>query len=122
MLAVDSAHRTVPFGALGMNSGVHEQVDLAWKLSATLAAYAGPTLLESYIRERRYILLQAHVHTMGMVAPFMHFEQAFAQAGPAIMDPNSPEHEQFHQILANFKIPQTAMDGVEFDRRLYYSP
>jgi hypothetical protein len=54
-LAGDSAHLVIPTGGLGMNTGVGDAIDLSWKLQATLAGWAGPTLLDSYEIERRQV-------------------------------------------------------------------
>ena len=52
-LAGDAAHLVIPTGGLGMNTGVGEATDLAWKLAATLQGWGGPNLLKSYEAERR---------------------------------------------------------------------
>ena len=44
----DAAHQVSPFGARGVNSGVQDAENLAWKLAAILAGEAGPGLLASY--------------------------------------------------------------------------
>ena len=54
-LAGDAAHLVIPTGGLGMNTGVGDAVDLAWKLAGTLRGWGGPWLLESYEAERRPI-------------------------------------------------------------------
>ncbi len=54
-LAGDAVHLVIPTGGLGMNSGVGDAVDLAWKLAATLAGWGGPQLLDSYEIERRQV-------------------------------------------------------------------
>ena len=54
-LAGDSAHQFVPTGGYGMNTGVGDAVDIGWKLSAVLAGWGGPRLLDSYEPERRAI-------------------------------------------------------------------
>jgi 2-polyprenyl-6-methoxyphenol hydroxylase-like FAD-dependent oxidoreductase len=54
-LAGDSVHLVIPTGGLGMNTGVGDAVDLAWKLEAALRGWGGPRLLESYEVERRQI-------------------------------------------------------------------
>ena len=52
-LAGDAIHLVIPSGGLGMNSGVGDAFDLAWKLAGTLAGWGGPGLLDSYEAERR---------------------------------------------------------------------
>ena len=54
-LAGDSAHQCSPTGGFGLNTGMGDIVDLAWKLAATLNGWAGPGLLASYDSERRPI-------------------------------------------------------------------
>ncbi len=51
----DSAHRFPPTGGLGMNTGISDAFNLAWKLAAVRAQRAGPGLLETYTRERQPI-------------------------------------------------------------------
>ena len=52
-LAGDAVHLVIPTGGLGMNTGVGDATDLAWKLAATLQGWGGPGLLASYEAERR---------------------------------------------------------------------
>ena len=47
-LAGDAVHLMIPTGGLGMNSGVGDAIDLAWKLEGTLRGWGGPQLLASY--------------------------------------------------------------------------
>jgi 2-polyprenyl-6-methoxyphenol hydroxylase-like FAD-dependent oxidoreductase len=54
-LAGDSAHLVIPTGGLGMNTGVGDAIDLAWKLAGTLRGWGGPHLLASYEIERRQV-------------------------------------------------------------------
>ena len=54
-LAGDAVHLVVPTGGLGMNTGVGDAIDLAWKLAATIAGWAGSNLLAAYEIERRQI-------------------------------------------------------------------
>jgi 3-(3-hydroxy-phenyl)propionate hydroxylase len=48
----DAAHQVSPFGARGANSGIQDAENLAWKLAAVLSGKAGPSLIDSYERER----------------------------------------------------------------------
>ncbi|AXK81808.1 bifunctional 3-(3-hydroxy-phenyl)propionate/3-hydroxycinnamic acid hydroxylase [Pseudolabrys taiwanensis] len=52
-LAGDAAHLTPPFAGQGMNSGVRDAFNIAWKLAAIVQGRLGPGLLDSYEPERR---------------------------------------------------------------------
>lgn len=54
-IAGDAAHLVIPTGGLGMNTGVGDVIDLAWKLQGTLHGWGGDQLLPSYEIERRQI-------------------------------------------------------------------
>jgi 3-(3-hydroxy-phenyl)propionate hydroxylase len=50
--AGDAAHALPPYGARGMNSGIQDADNLAWKLASVLGGKAGEDLLETYHTER----------------------------------------------------------------------
>lgn len=52
LLAGDVAHLVAPFGARGLNSGVGDADNAAWKLAFVLHGWSGPELLDSYETER----------------------------------------------------------------------
>lgn len=52
-LAGDAAHTMPPTGGMGMNTGIGDVHNLAWKLHAVLRDLAGPELLETYESERQ---------------------------------------------------------------------
>jgi 2-polyprenyl-6-methoxyphenol hydroxylase-like FAD-dependent oxidoreductase len=54
-LAGDAAHLFTPLGALGMNTGIGDAINVCWKLAAVHAGWAGENLLASYETERRPI-------------------------------------------------------------------
>jgi 2-polyprenyl-6-methoxyphenol hydroxylase-like FAD-dependent oxidoreductase len=54
-IAGDAAHLVIPTGGLGMNTGVGDVIDLAWKLQGDLLGWGGDKLLSSYLTERRQI-------------------------------------------------------------------
>jgi 2-polyprenyl-6-methoxyphenol hydroxylase-like FAD-dependent oxidoreductase len=58
LIAGDAAHLVIPTGGLGMNTGVGDAYDLAWKLAGTLQGWGGPGLIASYLTERRQIGLR----------------------------------------------------------------
>ncbi|HYU99527.1 MAG TPA: FAD-dependent monooxygenase [Pyrinomonadaceae bacterium] len=51
-LAGDSAHIHSPAGAQGMNTGIQDGYNLAWKLALVLRGHADPELLATYDEER----------------------------------------------------------------------
>lgn len=52
-LAGDAAHEMPPTGGFGLNTGVQDAQNLAWKLAAVLRGEAGDALLDTYDAERR---------------------------------------------------------------------
>ncbi len=52
-VAGDAAHIHPPTGAQGMNTGIQDAHNLAWKLALAVAGHAAPGLLDSYDAERR---------------------------------------------------------------------
>lgn len=53
LFAGDAAHLTPPFAGQGLNSGIRDAANLAWKLAATVHGSLYETLLDSYEQERR---------------------------------------------------------------------
>lgn len=48
----DAAHLSSAFGGEGLNAGLHDAYDLAWKLALVLNGHARPSLLDDYAVER----------------------------------------------------------------------
>jgi 3-(3-hydroxy-phenyl)propionate hydroxylase len=65
ILAGDSAHVMSPIGAMGMNSGVHDAVNLGEKLVAILRGENGLDVLDRYTRQRRHVAVN---HTTAQTA------------------------------------------------------
>jgi 2-polyprenyl-6-methoxyphenol hydroxylase-like FAD-dependent oxidoreductase len=84
LLAGDAVHQLSPTGALGMNTGIGDAVDLGWKLAATVQGWGGPKLLASYDAERRPIGLR----NVGMATEFHLAHEKFEGGLSAIEDDN----------------------------------
>jgi putative polyketide hydroxylase len=54
-LAGDAAHVVPPVGAMGMNTGIQDAHNLAWKLAGVVNGSCGDALLDTYEAERRPI-------------------------------------------------------------------
>ena len=60
----DAAHRMIPRGGTGMNTGIQDAFDLGWKIAWVLRDWAPFRLLDTYELERRPIAL----HNIGRAA------------------------------------------------------
>lgn len=53
LIAGDAAHMMPPFAGQGMNGGIRDAANLAWKLAAVVRGQADEPLLDTYQQERR---------------------------------------------------------------------
>lgn len=95
-LAGDAAHRFPPTGGLGLNSGVQDAHNLAWKLAAVERGWAGPALLGSYESERKPV---AQVNADQSLRNAMKLFQVIAALG--ISDSSDDSVERFEKTLAS---------------------
>lgn len=58
LLVGDAAHRFPPTGGLGMNTGIADAHNIAWKLEAVIRGLADEKLLDTYEQERKPIAEQ----------------------------------------------------------------
>jgi 2-polyprenyl-6-methoxyphenol hydroxylase-like FAD-dependent oxidoreductase len=91
-LAGDAAHLYAPFGARGLNSGLQDAENLAWKLAFVRRGWAPGTLLDSYDVERRAAAienLEVTRATMEFLVPQTEEQRAFRRAtlDRALTDP-----------------------------------
>jgi len=97
VMAGDAVHLFTPQGGFGMNTGVDDAANLAWKLAALVEGWGGPQLLKSYEIERRPIAIrntgaaQATAHQVGDIPIGEHMleqseqgERERAKAGQAL--------------------------------------
>ncbi|MCK1715990.1 MULTISPECIES: FAD-dependent monooxygenase [unclassified Bradyrhizobium] len=54
----DAVHQYIPTGGFGMNTGIAEADNLAWKLAAVLRGWGGARLLDSYHDERQPVAVR----------------------------------------------------------------
>ncbi len=81
ILAGDSAHVNSPIGAMGMNSGIHDAINLANKLIAIARKEADDSVLDRYERQRRHV---AVAHTQ---AQTMRNKRLLAEKDPVVGKP-----------------------------------
>jgi 2-polyprenyl-6-methoxyphenol hydroxylase-like FAD-dependent oxidoreductase len=68
LLAGDAAHLFFPLGGQGLNLGLQDATNLAWKLAATVRGWAHQGLLESYHDERHPIGAEVVDDTLAQTA------------------------------------------------------
>lgn len=78
-LAGDAAHRFPPSGGQGLNSGVQDAHNLAWKLALVLKGDARDGLLDTYESERRPVALSNNAWSVGNLQRLGRLQEAFAR-------------------------------------------
>jgi len=109
VLAGDAAHINSPIGGLGMNTGIHDAVNLAKKLDRLLCGETDETILDHYTRQRRHVAL---AHTR---AQTMRNKQRLETRDPAVRQKNHDELRAaaLDPTRAKAFLMQTALiDGV----------
>jgi len=95
ILAGDSAHVNSPIGAMGMNSGVHDAMNLGEKLIRIWRGEAGEELLDLYERQRRTIAVD-HVK-----AQTIRNKKLLTEADPQVRRKN---HDELRRSAENPKL------------------
>jgi 6-methylpretetramide 4-monooxygenase / 4-hydroxy-6-methylpretetramide 12a-monooxygenase len=85
----DAGHLSSPFGGEGLNSGLHDAHNLAWKLALTQRGRARPSLLDSYAPERA--AADAHVLEISDRLHQMAYDAVESARAGAFPDPPTPE-------------------------------
>ncbi len=93
-LAGDAAHLYAPFGARGLNSGIQDAENLAWKLAFVRRGWAPQTLLDSYDAERRAAArenLRVTTATMEFLVPHTDEQRTWRRTAlaRAVTDPGA---------------------------------
>lgn len=81
-LAGDAAHRFPPTGGMGLNTGVQDAHNLAWKVAEVVRGSSGPELLATYETERRPVAQYNTEQSFLNAARMMEVPQAMGTAAP----------------------------------------
>ena len=119
-LAGDSAHLFTPTGGLGMNTGVDDAVNLAWKLAAAIRGWGGDALLASYEAERRPIGIRnvAYAATMATSVGTVPVTKAVDDDTAA----GREERARLGAYLADHAFREFIIPGIQLGLRYAGSP
>jgi 2-polyprenyl-6-methoxyphenol hydroxylase-like FAD-dependent oxidoreductase len=122
-VAGDAAHIHSPFGGQGMNTGLHDIWNLAWKLDLAAQGRASDALLDSYNAERRPVIRQV-IETTHMLTKAMGTPNKFAQTIRDTMIPMvsrlAPFQHAFVQRLSELGIKYEGSPIVEGAGKRYF--
>ncbi|KAK3014219.1 hypothetical protein RJ639_008964 [Escallonia herrerae] len=111
ILAGDAAHRFPPAGGFGMNTGIQDVHNLAWKLASVVNGIAPPSILSTYEMERMPI---ANFNT---ALSLENFRAAMAVPAALGLDPTIAN--TVHQVINNTvgsilpsKVQRSILDGL----------
>ncbi len=93
-LVGDSAHRFPPTGGMGMNTGIQDAHNLAWKLAAVEAGWAHASLLDTYEVERRPVAQNNADQSLNNAVKML---DVFAAAG--LTEDRTVARAQFRAVL-----------------------
>ena len=86
-LVGDAAHRFPPTGGLGLNTGVQDAHNIAWKLAFVQQGWANQKLLDSYALERRPVALRNRDHSLSNALRMVEVDDAIGASTLAPIDP-----------------------------------
>ena len=112
LLAGDAAHLTPPFAGQGMNSGLRDANNLAWKLAAVTKGRLGSGLLDSYERERRdhaWAMIEFALNMGRVIAPKSVWKAKAIEALFRVLDHFPAARDYVAQM--KFKPPPRFADG-----------
>ncbi|MEE9256848.1 MAG: FAD-dependent monooxygenase [bacterium] len=119
-LAGDSVHLFTPTGGFGMNTGIDDTANLAWKLAARHQGWAGPGLLDTYETERRPIGVRNTSESYRMARLVSNLRV------PGTVEDNSPEGGRARGEVGAYlqeNLPELfAAEGIQLGARYDGSP
>jgi len=112
-LVGDAAHEMTPAGGFGMNTGILDAHNLAWKLAAVLRGWAGPALLETYEREREPVDRWITEQTLRNLASLQRVGTGAAGEDKSLQEGRQEFfHEQGMIFGANYASTAVVPDGT----------
>ncbi len=102
-LAGDAAHVHSPFAGHGMNTGIQDACNLAWKLTLAIRGVASEALLQSYEVERRPVARQVVDNTQAFTEPGETYPAMTDEEREAFLKDFHREGEELVAFRRNFE-------------------
>jgi 2-polyprenyl-6-methoxyphenol hydroxylase-like FAD-dependent oxidoreductase len=122
-IAGDAAHIHSPFGGQGMNTGLHDAWNLAWKLDLFLRGYGTERLLDSYGAERLPVIKDV-IETTDLLTRVMGTPNRLVQGLRGVVLPMisrlAPFQHAFVQKLSELGIAYRGSPIVEGPGNRYF--
>lgn len=122
LVAGDCAHLVAPFGARGLNSGVQDAENAAWKIAFVLNGWGGEALLDSYHDERLAAAkenLEVTTATMDFLVPQSDAEWKHRREvlDAAVSDPEAREQVDSGRLAEPFWYADSPLTTPDPSRR-----
>ncbi|HEU4414746.1 MAG TPA: FAD-dependent monooxygenase [Candidatus Angelobacter sp.] len=122
-VAGDAAHIHSPFGGQGMNTGLHDVWNLAWKLDLAVRGHGSEQLLDSYSAERRPVI-KSVIETTDFLTKALgtpnKLVQALRNAVIPMVSRLAPFQHAFVQRLSELGIAYRGSPIVEGDGKRFF--
>jgi hypothetical protein len=108
LLAGDAAHLFTPTGGFGLNTGIEDAANMAWKLAAVLEGWGGEKLLASYQAERKPVALRNTevARSMGKAWHDIAVTAAVEQDSPAGAAERASAAQSSFVVANHFVLPE----------------
>ena len=118
-LAGDAAHRLPPTGGFGMNTGIQDVHNLAWKIAMVINRQAEESLLDTYFTERVQI---AETNTYWSINNAKRYEKIFTalEQNDLVTFEEALKDQSFH--INNILLDLGFIYGSEYQTQAVYKP
>jgi 2-polyprenyl-6-methoxyphenol hydroxylase-like FAD-dependent oxidoreductase len=125
LLAGDAAHRFPPTGGLGLNTGVQDAHNLAWKLAAVRDGWAADALLDTYGAERSAVATRnarQSLTNFAELAPLSVLADAPPESEPERLEAWLDEPGRAQEIAAAIERQRPHFDSLALQLGFSYDP
>ncbi|TNE40185.1 MAG: FAD-dependent oxidoreductase [Sphingomonadales bacterium] len=121
-LAGDAMHQLIPTGGYGMNTGIGEAADLAWKFAAVLQGWGGERLLQTIDTERRPIAQLMVDSSMQNMAVRLKIAECYTPEVHEDSDAGAAARSRLSKLIYDLGNAENESLGLELGCRYHGSP